>query len=420
MRLVSLTFLALLLPAFAAVYSILPRRGRLFALFIHSLAFYFLAAGKAAFFLPLLSLPVALAARSPLDRRVSAAGIALLFALCKGIGFLPLGLSFFVLRAIGFLLSEKDEKRPGAVMTYLLFFPTVTMGPLWRYTDFEAGLSAARDDRKIADAVCRLSLGLFKKFFFADRLLAAYHDFSAHGTALGSAATLFCFALYLYFDFSGYSDIAVGVGGIFGFSLPENFDYPYMSRSVGEFFRRWHITLGRWLLTYVYLPLGGSRNGARRTLLSLLAVWVCTAFWHGTTLCYFLWGAYFFLLVAAEKLLLPKGFKGLRLPTFCLVSLGWVFFFSPNLTSAFDFFKRLFCLGGTLLYDRADFYDFARFAPFLLLSALAATPIFRDLARAVQRRFGRLPFRAASLVLFVFSLSYAAAGGYSPFLYASY
>ena len=164
----------------------------------------------------------------------------------------------------------------------------------------------------------------------------------------------------------------------------------------------------------------GSRNGVRRTLLSLLAVWVCTAFWHGTTLCYFLWGAYFFLLVAAEKLLLPKGFKGLRLPTFCLVSLGWVFFFSPDLASALEFLGRLFCLGGTLLYDRADFYDFARLTPFLLLSALAATPIFCGLARAVRRRFGDLPLRAASLVLFAYSLAYAAAGGYTPFLYASY
>lgn len=420
MRLVSLTFLALFLPIFSTVYYILPQGRRIFALFWYSLAFYAFAAGWAALFLPLLSLLVAAMARLPIDRRISAAIIAFLFALCKGIGFLPLGFSFFALRAIDFLLSEHGEKRPRFVMTYLMFFPTVTMGPLWKYSDFAAGLAAERDHGSCADAICRIGVGLLKKFFFADRLLAAFDCFSAHKTALGAAATLLCFALYLYFDFSGYSDIAVGIGKIFGFSMPENFEHPYMSRSVGEFFRRWHITLGRWLFRYVYLPLGGSRNGRVRTLLSLLAVWGATAFWHGTALCYFLWGAYFFLLISVEKLILPEGFMSFRLPTFCLVSLGWVFFFSPSPTAAFDFFSRLFCLGDTLLYTRADFYDLLRFAPFLLLGALAATPIFRDLADAIRRRFGTLPLRAASLLLFVFSLSYAAAGGYSPFLYASY
>ena len=157
-----------------------------------------------------------------------------------------------------------------------------------------------------------------------------------------------------------------------------------------------------------------------RTLLSLAAVWLCTALWHGATACYLLWGVYFFVLLAVEKLCFPKGFRIGILPTLLLVLPGWVFFFSDGFAAASDFFGRLFCLGGTLLYSRADLYDVLRYAPFLLLSALAATPLFRDAMRAVCRRLGDLPRHAAALCGFVLALAYAAAGGYTPFLYASY
>ena len=154
--------------------------------------------------------------------------------------------------------------------------------------------------------------------------------------------------------------------------------------------------------------------------MSLAAVWLCTALWHGTTACYLLWGAYFFVLLAAEKLCLAKGFHIGTLPTLLLVLPGWVFIFSDSPGTAVAFFGRLFCLGGTLLYSRADFYDVLRYAPFLLLSALAATPLLRDAMRALCRRLGNFPRHAAALCGFVLALAYAAAGGYTPFLYASY
>ena len=363
MRLVSLTFLALCLPTAAAVYRMLPARARVGALLALDFAFYCLAAGSVPWLLPLLAAATALAANSRLARGVCAATLAVLFFVCRAVGILPMGFAFFVLRAVGFLLAPPDTKRR-------------------------------------ADAVCRLARGLVRKFVFADPLLAAYRDLAMHGTTLGAAVTLVAFSLYLYFDFAGYSDIAVAVGGIFGFDLPENFDYPYVSRSVGEFFRRWHATLGKWLFRHVYLPLGGSRQGMARTLLSLAAVWLCTALWHGATACYLLWGVYFFVLLAVEKLCFPKGFRIGILPTLLLVLPGWVFFFSD--------------------YSRADLFDVLRYAPFLLLSALAATPLFRDAMRAVCRRLGDLPRHAAALCGFVLALAYAAAGGYTPFLYASY
>ncbi len=420
MRLVSLTFLALCLPTAAAVYQMLPARARVDALLALDLAFYILAAGHAAWLLPLLAALTAFAARRRLTRGLCAALLVAILFLCRAVGSPPVGLAFFVLRAVGFLLDVREKPSVSAAVCYLLFFPTVTMGPLFDFDAFRAGLAAPHDTKRRADAVCRLARGLVKKFVFADPLLAAYRDFAAHGTALGAAATLLTFALYLYFDFSGYSDVAVAVGGIFGFDLPENFDYPYMSRSVGEFFRRWHATLGKWLFRHVYLPLGGSRQGRVRTLLSLAAVWLCTALWHGATACYLLWGAYFFLLLAVEKLCFAKGFRIGTLPTLLLVLPGWVFFFADSPRAAFAFFGRLFCLGSTLLYSRADFYDVLRYAPFLTLAALAATPLLRDAMRALCRRLGNFPKHAAALCGVVLALAYAAAGGYTPFLYASY
>lgn len=420
MRLVSLTFLALCLPTAAAVYRMLPLRARTGALLVLDLVFYGLAAGKAAWLLPLFAAVTALAAGNRTARGLFAAGLIALFFACRAVGILPMGFAFFVLRAVGFLLDVREKQPAAAVVSYLLFFPTVTMGPLFDFDTYRAGLAAPFAAGRCADAVCRLARGLVRKFVFADPLLAAYRDFAMHGTTLGAAATLAAFSLYLYFDFAGYSDIAAAVGGIFGFDLPENFDYPYVSRSVGEFFRRWHATLGKWLFRHVYLPLGGSRQGGARTILSLAAVWLCTALWHGATACYLLWGAYFFLLLAVEKLCFAKGFCIGILPTLALVLPGWVFFFSDSLSAALGFFGRLFCLGGTLLYSRADFYDVLRYAPFLLLSALAATPLFQDAMRALCRRLGDLPRHAAALCGFVLALAYAAAGGYTPFLYASY
>lgn len=420
MRLVSLTFLALCLPTMAAVYRRLPARCRVGALLAFDLLFYAAAVGRAAWVLPLLAFLTAVAARSRLPRALSAALAVGLFLLCRAVGCAPMGMAFFVLRAVGFLLGTRQGRPICETVAELLFFPTVTMGPLAEEGDFAAGLCAQPSVGARADAVCRIAKGLAKKLVLADPLLVAHRAFSAHTTALGAALTLLSFSLYLYFDFSGYTDVAVGVGGVFGFTLPENFAHPYMSRSVGDFFRRWHATLGRWFFRFVYLPLGGSRHGRGRTLLSLAAVWLCTALWHGASGCYLCWGAYFFVLLSVEKLCLPRGARIGLVPTLCLVTLGWVFFFSADLAAAFAFFGRLFCLGDTLLYSTADWYDALRYAPFLLLSVLAATPLAAAGMQRLCRRFGSLPRRIAALGCFVLSLAYAAADGYTPFLYTSY
>ncbi len=413
-------FLLAFLPVGASVYYSIPLKFRNIALCALNLLFYFFAAGKWFFVLPFGCVLVCFLAR--FRPAAGIAVLAVLFALCKAFAFLPLGISFFFFRAISFLADGAGERNPVRIFSYLLFFPTAAMGPITRYAEMSPLLCrpSPPDFSRIAGGILRFCAGLVKKLFFADMLLLLHRDFLSGSTCLSAAMALFSYTLYLYFDFSGYSDMALGCAAIFGFSLAENFLYPYTARSVGEFFRRWHISLGRWFRDYIYIPLGGSRHGTLRMLAALAAVWLLTALWHGTTACFLFWGAYCFLLVALEKLVLPKGVLPGRISTFLLISLGWIFFFSPNLRSAAAFASRLFCRGGTLLYSRADLYDVIRLLPFFLLCLVLATPLFRNLGERLWQKNVRLPLYLFSALAYILALSCIAAGGYTPFLYAAF
>lgn len=399
MTLYSPFFLLGFLPIAAVVYYTMPRVVCPAVMTALSLVFYSFAAGGFFYVLPLLAvLTYALSFAHP---RIGFFTMLLLLPILRLCGVLPVGVSFFILRAAAYLQDAHREKNFFRVFAFLLFFPTVTVGPVTRYFELEKP-----DYTRIANGICLATAGLCKKLFFADALYAAFDRFYGGITSLSALAALVCFALYIYFDFSGYSDIAIGIAAVFGAEIPQNFDYPYLSCSVGEFFRRWHISLGAWLRDYVYIPLGGSRKGSVRTLLSLGAVWLFSALWHGTGFHYLLWGGYFFCLIAAEKLL---HFRFGRLPTLILVLLGWVLFFSET---PFAFFSRLFCLGNTLLYSRVDLYHGMRLALFLLLAILFATP----LPGKLLSRF-RYPLVLGAAVLV---LSCLALGAHQPFLYAAF
>ena len=399
MTLYSPFFLLCFLPLSVAVYHAVPLRARTAVLVPLNLLFYGFAAGTAFPVLPLLALLTY--ALSFAHRRTGFFGMLLLLPLLRIAGITAAGVSFFILRAAAYLWDGNREKNPIRLLAFLLFFPTVTVGPLTRYGDF-----AHADASHTADGLCRMLCGLCKKLFFADALHAAFERFFAGSTSLSAFAALLNFALYLYFDFSGYSDIAIGIAAMFGVILPENFAYPYLSRSVGEFFRRWHISLGAWLRDYIYIPLGGSQKGPLRTFLSLGAVWLFSALWHGSTWGYLLWGGYFFCLLCIEKFCKIRWGSVL---TLLFVLLGWIPFFTD---APLAFLKRLFCLGNTLLYNRVDVYHVLRLLPFFLLSALFATP----LPRMLLWRFRRpLSFGMAVLVL-----SCLAVGAHRPFLYAAF
>ena len=417
MTLYTAFFLLGFLPISVIVYYAVPRRARYAALCAIDLVFYALAAGKFFWILPLFTLVTY--GLSFVKGRVGFFGMLAILPLTRLCGISAVGVSFFVLRAAAYLYDGHREKNLARLCAFFCLFPTVTAGPLTRYDALRDGFDKPASYPLIERGILLALAGLVKKLFFADALYAAFTQFHAGGTALSAVAALLCYALYIYFDFSGYSDIAIGIAAVYGFALPKNFEHPYLSRSVGEFFRRWHISLGAWLRDYVYIPLGGSRRGKGRMLLSLGAVWLTSALWHGSTLSYLLWGGWFFCLIAAEKLFLPKGVHLGHVSTLALVLIGWVFFFSKTPAAAFAFFERLFCLGGTLLYCRADLYNGMRQFPFVLLAAFCATPILHNALCALYRRKKVLVYPLAAAA-FALVLSCLAVGAHQPFLYASF
>lgn len=348
---------------------------------------------------------------------------------------LPLGISFYTFQAISYVADVyrgevKPAKSPITVALYVAFFPQLIAGPILRYTDVNEALQSRRHTlHGCAAGVRRFLCGLAKKLLLANPTGALFAAGLAQGieSAAGAWLVLLCFFFQLYFDFSGYSDMAIGLGAIFGFRFPENFNYPYTATSVTDFWRRWHITLSAFFREYVYFPLGGSRRGSARTVLNLLVVWALTGLWHGASLNFLLWGLYYFLLLVLEKRFLHRlPFRAPRALSRALTTLstlgGWLLFAFDGSVPALElrhlpsFLQALFFARGLTL--GADLYDLVRALPLLLLCAVGATPWPRRLLARLTVRKKRYLLRTAlpllALVLCVASLSDA---GYNPFLY---
>ncbi|MBE6702222.1 MAG: MBOAT family protein [Ruminococcaceae bacterium] len=347
---------------------------------------------------------------------------------------LPLGISFYTFQALSYLIDVyrgevKPEKNPALLGVYVALFPQLIAGPIVRYKDVATALRQRRHSiGGVAAGSRRFIAGLAKKMLLANSMGALFSLLQGrHGlSALGAWTALFAFAFQIYFDFSGYSDMAIGLGRIFGFRFPENFRYPYMAKSVTDFWRRWHITLSTFFKEYVYIPLGGNRKGVFRTVLHLFAVWALTGLWHGAAWNFVLWGIYYFLLLIFEKFFLSKlpplpPLMG-RIGTLIAILFGWAIFAfdssTPTLSFAAmrDFLGILFGAGGFL--TRADLYDTVRYLPLLALCAIGSTPLPRIIYRQTvfkKRRFWlSVSLPLAALLL---SLAELSAGGFNPFLY---
>ena len=332
---------------------------------------------------------------------------------------LPAGISFFTFQALSYVIDvwrgdAKAQKSPVIFGVYLSLFPQLVAGPIVRYTDLEKQLIAHPRPtwEQMRRGLCRFCVGLAKKVMLADTLGRFWGqmngDFASAG-ALGSWLGLIAFSFQIYFDFSGYSDMALGLGEALGFMMPENFNHPYRAGSLTEFWRRWHISLTTWFTSYVYIPLGGNRRGKVRRDLNLLIVWALTGLWHGAGWHFVLWGLYFaFLLVLEKRFVLDSGREG-KIPawlrqalTFLPVMMGWGIF------SGFggELFGALFGLSGVASAGAA--LTCAAFAPLLLFCAIIAfSPKLPDVRT----------WRFAAPVLMLLCLAALAAQGYAPFVY---
>lgn len=345
---------------------------------------------------------------------------------------MPIGISFFTFSLLAFLFDIYRGRAPAAKNIidfglYVTFFPKLVSGPIVRYAEMEAQLREHPFSwEKFGGGARQFLIGLAKKVLIANTLGTTFYALSALPvTSLSAAGAWLCaisYSLMLYFDFGGYSDMAIGLAGMFGFALEKNFDYPYLSGTVAEFWRRWHISLGTWFREYVYIPLGGSRCGSLRTALNLMVVWLLTGIWHGTGASFLLWGVYYGVLLVLEKLILRRVLNKVPdavrhvLTLLCIV-IGWVFFFSPSPQAAFAMLGHMFGTGK--LIDTAAKYYWSAAWRVILLAVFGCLPVGARFGRSLLRR-GRA-WIPLSIVYYAVLLLLCIAGmmndTYSAFLY---
>ena len=344
---------------------------------------------------------------------------------------LPLGISFYTFQVVSYMVDIYRNTVPVenslvSFSTYMTFFPQLIAGPIVRYDELRTQLSGRQETwHKIADGFCMLMIGLGKKMLLANPMGELWEGLRAvtgNIGILGAWAGAAAFTLQIYFDFSGYSDMARGLGRMFGFEIPINFRYPYAAQSIQDFWRRWHITLSSWFRDYVYIPLGGSRRGAGRTIVNLFAVWVLTGLWHGAAWNYVLWGLYYFVLLTAERLIgqarLARVPRVLRhFLTMALVIVGWVLFAIEDFGALGAYLFAMFSLSGGVLSAQAAVWVLS-YLPLMALAVLASLPFA---ANFVRRKKQSAPVRWGApvycLLLLAAGTAALAAQSYNPFLY---
>ena len=310
---------------------------------------------------------------------------------------------------------------------YVSLFPQLIAGPIVRYQTIADQI----DERthsfdKFGEGVKRFVCGLGKKVLLANNIGLLWNTISGSSelSVVSAWLGIVAFAFQIYFDFSGYSDMAIGLGKMFGFDFLENFDHPYCSKSVTEFWRRWHISMGTWFRDYVYIPLGGNRKGLAIQLRNIAIVWLLTGFWHGASWNYVLWGVYFGLLLILEKFFLMDKLK--KIPAFIghiyallCVAVGWVLFAFEDIGKGWAFFKVL--LGGATFCNSATLYQLLSYLPLLLLCAVAATPLGTKLYHKWNGKCSTGLMATADVTGIVavagLSVAYLISGSYNPFLY---
>lgn len=344
---------------------------------------------------------------------------------------LPIGISFYTFQALSYVIDvyrrdARVQKNIAAFGTYVTLFPQLIAGPIVRYADVDDQLRERTHSLTLFASGCRTFIcGLAKKILLANAAGAMWNSLSAAAEpdALGAWLAIVFYTFQIYFDFSGYSDMAIGLGKMFGFSFRENFYYPYVSESITEFWRRWHISLSTWFREYVYIPLGGNRRGVGRTYFNLFCVWLLTGLWHGASWNFVLWGLYCFALLVIEKTfllrLLERAPKFLRhIYSMAAVIFGWLLFVIEDVSSIGAYLSRMF--GGTGVFaTQITVYELVRNLVFLAILILASTPAPKKLWYKLYSK--GTPWRIVQSVVcaiaFVLCIAYLVDSSYNPFLY---
>lgn len=343
---------------------------------------------------------------------------------------LPIGISFFTFQGISYVVdvyrkTDKAQRNILNVGLYIAFFPQLIAGPIVRYNTIAQEIESRRENwDDFSTGLNRFGIGLSKKVLLSNTLAiiadAAFSQVDQGLSLVFAWVGVIAYALQIYYDFSGYSDMAIGLGLMFGFHFNENFNYPYISQSVSEFWRRWHISLGQWFRDYVYFPLGGSRvTNMDHLIRNLFVVWLLTGIWHGANTTFIMWGLWFFIFILIEKLFgLTKALKkrGRALPaiyTLLVVLFGWVLFRSPNMPIAFSYFGHLLNPFKSTLITATDLMYLKEYGLFLGAGVLFAVP---------WKPIKGLNWLSPVIMwaLFIISVTYLVKGTYNPFIYFNF
>ena len=453
-------FLYAFLPLTLAVYALAPQRGRNAVLLIASLLFY--AFGEPVYVLLLLLSSVSNWALSLcIERRrgTRTAKLALAVSVLLNLGLLgffkyadfflttvnglfglslpltgvrlPLGISFYTFQTMSYTIDVyrghvRPQRNLATFATFVCLFPQLIAGPIVRYSDIEAELHTRRfclED--IGTGARRFTVGLGKKVLLAN-VLGELVSSAGNATVLGAWLGAVGYLLQIYFDFSGYSDMAIGLGRMFGFTFPENFDYPYLARSVTDFWRRWHQTLGQWFRDYVYIPLGGSRTTRAKWIRNVAVVWLLTGLWHGAAWTFILWGLFFAVFLTAEKLWYGEALAQTRflkhLYVLLLIAVSFVIFDAASVSDAFRTIGSLFGLGGLPRSDVLARYYFDSYSGVFLVAIVGATPLPAKIVRQFSedgpgKKIMSVVEPVVLLGLLAVVTAYLVDGSFNPFLY---
>ncbi len=459
MSITRMTFLFVFLPVALGIYYIANNKVREAVLLVISIVFYAIGSmDYVAMFTCIVCITVfigRLISRNDSSRagRCALLVFGILINLCPLVYYkyadptlsahvLPLGISFFTFKSVSYLVDVYKHKvdltdNPIYDALYLSFFAQIQSGPLSRYKDMSTVPGEKLDFDLFSKGMFRFLIGYSKKVLIANMLSnittevfnTPFDLFSTSYAWLGSI----CFSLQLFFDFSGYSDMAIGLTQMFGFTCPENFDYPYITESVTRFWRRWHITLSEWFRDYVYIPLGGSRNKSRwRVYFNLFVVWILTGIWHGSSLNFIAWGLGYFVVISLERLFnLPGRLKSkaaraiYRVFTLAFINFQWVLFNSNDLLSGLRYIKRMVVIKTNDISDTRALFLLKDYSFFIVAAIIFSMPIIPKINEMVKndgkyRILYETVMAVLVIVAFIWSISFVVAGQNNPFAYANF
>lgn len=344
---------------------------------------------------------------------------------------LPIGISFYTFQTMSYTIdvyknTVKVQKNIITFGTYVSLFPQLIAGPIVRYEDVAEQLMHRKETLQgFTDGVKLFLIGLSKKVLLANEMGNLWDAVRESGTqsgALGSWVGIIAYTFQIYFDFCGYSEMAIGLGKMFGFDFLKNFDYPYISKSITEFWRRWHISLGTWFREYVYIPLGGNRKGLYRQIINIAVVWFLTGLWHGASWNFILWGLYFGVLLMIEKLFMLKVLKKApaiisHIYSIIIILFGWVLFYFENLNEMGIFLARMFGSNGFMMSGDIS-VKIISYIPLLIVSAITSTPLISKLYHKINSKPILYVIDNAGCVLALLLCTAAlVSSDYNPFLY---